>query len=1322
MAYYVRHSTASYSDASTTTTGVMPEHESGDYLVAFFSMVNSNDDFGTPPDWTAISNTNIGGSNITVACFELYATSSSETAPVSTHVSEVNRHCSVLVFKDVPTSSAVNAAGTSVSIKGSATSQAAQVDTTDADNCLCLHLIAQPQYRQYQVEPGPMLIEQKWDTDGAHSHGMAWTFQQTAGLIEAFDWKLMSGGTASATIVISITSLDAVVPGRGNIAEPCAIPVFAGRDGGALGYTATDIASTITAIGGVTTNNGNGSTSTNQGAGFNTSMYLQRIASSTNAEQAVKEFDFDAAAYTFLNKKVAFQYRMVTGLLMNRINSFASNGVTVGLRSGTNEYRFYPAGGNDVKTNDLTTLVVDDDTASLAFTGGSTAFDNTDLLAATASVHPISSSGTQLSLDQVAILNPVAVIGGTSAFPATWDTGRAIANSATLNTVQAQGLAIETKQDYKLGGDGKTSFASNGESLSIGTGFTFLAAKVVVDDAGISGDTLKFNGPVTGIEYSISGVTAATRDYNGSVWTGCNFIPGVDVGATTGGTLSMCSQLTDTVFDFSGGWKISGSEDTYDIEISGATAAAIQTKMAQYANCTIGKFHITSTFAGDISINFDNIKATTLFYSSTHGASELTAVMQNGSTVGTATPVTPSDTIDVVAPTFDLDVAVNVSATIRVFTTGTQTQLATATGTTLNWTHGNQTVDITVWAAGYQQQRLTSIDLTDANVTQPFSLIDVPAYDSGHGLTYTTDLTYNRSTKEFDAVTRQIGKNFYSALVDAFNAVSGLHNTDFPIRMDGAVNAIFLNLAYIKAANIDNWYGAGVEYRNASDVSTDEWMSVTSTPSTDWTGATARYQTTAGTGATSARATGSIDEIVKIFKSGAGAFDYRAAWVWKFQVNGFLEARSDLPTLFGVSALEPTEYVIPMIQTAISAATGDPGITAPTFTDSAVVWNSKTFTYTLQSAASGEDILRELNYFLSLAGNWEGESPFNFHNMILEVVAGTSYETQRGIHEGVAGLKGVRVLNGDGNIHPDFTRFQADDGTYYVAPIVNQSTITNLPTTGGYIRLQIVNVTDSSTEIYNADPGSATYSASYTEGGDYTEGDTIRIRFAAMNGATSFTRMETTVTATASGWSVDADNFAVADTYYAADATDGQGQDTNFDADFTNDEIDLAANVNFNSWEAYAFFCYTLTTALGIEQFWGGITAQDGAYRVNVDTINILFDNTTTASKRRLDARRWYLSSGLYPVKDPTTSEFGVDIGNWQVPVSVVTTGGTSLTAPESAKLLGLPSAENIVDEWETQSQADPTGFRVNVKEINEVVIQGDGTEGNPLRAVGVDP
>lgn len=60
----------------------------------------------------------------------------------------------------------------------------------------------------------------------------------------------------------------------------------------------------------------------------------------------------------------------------------------------------------------------------------------------------------------------------------------------------------------------------------------------------------------------------------------------------------------------------------------------------------------------------------------------------------------------------------------------------------------------------------------------------------------------------------------------------------------------------------------------------------------------------------------------------------------------------------------------------------------------------------------------------------------------------------------------------------------------------------------------------------------------------------------------------------------------------------------------------------------------------------------------------------------------------------------------------------------ESVTLVTSLTASDIVDEWETQSQADPTGFHVNVKEVNGTSVSGPddfkATGFSTLTAAGV--
>lgn len=53
------------------------------------------------------------------------------------------------------------------------------------------------------------------------------------------------------------------------------------------------------------------------------------------------------------------------------------------------------------------------------------------------------------------------------------------------------------------------------------------------------------------------------------------------------------------------------------------------------------------------------------------------------------------------------------------------------------------------------------------------------------------------------------------------------------------------------------------------------------------------------------------------------------------------------------------------------------------------------------------------------------------------------------------------------------------------------------------------------------------------------------------------------------------------------------------------------------------------------------------------------------------------------------------------VTLVATTTTNTDMRGTDSANTTTPPTAAAIVNEWETQSQADPTGFHVNVKEVN---------------------
>jgi hypothetical protein len=665
--------------------------------------------------------------------------------------------------------------------------------------------------------------------------------------------------------------------------------------------------------------------------------------------------------------------------------------------------------------------------------------------------------------------------------------------------------------------------------------------------------------------------------------------------------------------------------------------------------------------------------------------------------------------LTVVTPTYDLTVDASESGCqIHVYTTGTQTIIdSEASASQLVYTHSNETVDITVLKDGYIPYRQTGLVLS-GNVGVDVQLVASREYDASHGLTYTTDASWSRSLNQLTVPTWGVtGQAVFSLMLESFRTETSLYNTDFNLQMDG-VNSLYLvdGAEGASDASIENLIECGCAYLDSSGATTASWVGVKSVGTA--TGFTGEYQQVEGSGTTDARATGIFNEVVKMYGDVShGNFDYTGHLVMKYQPNGYRETRVDVLDSYGISALSPTLYIVAMQPVTISAATGDPALTL-TVTDhgaSPVTWNSKDFsiTVTADAADSGENILRELNYNLSLDATYNGKDPFNWPEMVLE--AGTAYETLRGITEGGTGaaLKGVRVVDGSGNPHPDFTRMQADDGTYYTVPVTANIAITGIEAGS---RLRIYNET-TATETHNAVVAGTSYSQSYTDGTTYSSGDVITIYLAYQSGATAKLAYSTSTVASTSGWSAIASQED--DSVYNTNGIDGSTI-TKFTADYVNDEIDVTTASNFTGPEVYAFYVAALMTADGIRNSFDGFTALDeGNYRNNVSVVSMKLDNTTTTEVWQTDSSRLFRSDDTRPVRHPTSGGGGIDV-NWKNVVYVVT-AGSGLTAGQQAELTAAASVKVTTDQL-TFTKANE--LDINVQSVNGTSIAGSGTELDP--------
>jgi len=668
--------------------------------------------------------------------------------------------------------------------------------------------------------------------------------------------------------------------------------------------------------------------------------------------------------------------------------------------------------------------------------------------------------------------------------------------------------------------------------------------------------------------------------------------------------------------------------------------------------------------------------------------------------------------LPIVSLTINSDTA---SSLIRYFEDDSQTATST-TGTSLVYTYPDtDPMDIEVLKRGYVP--VNRQDVVPYNGDYDITLDFDEAYNSSHDLVITTDYTYNRATKVLAIVADQEALDVRSALADLIRTNSSYYNT--PLLMDVIGGLVRVDLIDgMTCSDMTKWKGAGSEVYDAADSANpiEKWCAVKTVGSI--TGATTHYRQTSSGDSTALTLTNNVvNEALQYWSDpdhdGTPATDTSEYLLIKAFLAGSKQGRVDILAASGDTELRSTLYQVGLANVDHGYSGTDPGITADLTLVAGGTVGGKVFAYKIVDGGtnSGSDIANQLNYNAAnnpntvIAGG-TGLRYFELPDMVIHNAS--AVETEYGYKEGATPTLVGFYVERSGADHPGFTRFQADDGTYYVKPVTANISITNLPNDGTQ-RLQIYNTT-TTTEYYNDDPASTGYSDSYTDGVGISAGDSIRIRFTEINGSTSFKSFDTVVVATSDGFSVDASNFIETDTVYAANAVDGTTI-TKFTADFIDDEIDLAAASNFTASEAYAFFCSTLVTSQGIEEFWGGVTAIDsGNYRINQSAVNIYFDNTTTTNLRQTDSARIYRADEAYPVKSGgiTTGGGGIDM-NWQNVVYTVETG-SGMTSGQEAKIDAIQSKVTPMT-YTVANELD-----VNAKSMNDAEVLGDGTSSDLWR------
>lgn len=489
------------------------------------------------------------------------------------------------------------------------------------------------------------------------------------------------------------------------------------------------------------------------------------------------------------------------------------------------------------------------------------------------------------------------------------------------------------------------------------------------------------------------------------------------------------------------GMSVSGGGGTYDIEYTGTT---------------------------DFSIQFDL-------------GSGFTSGRTNNSSTGTLTVATPTTDVTITSSEAGSD--------IKLFDGGTtQTATSSTTGTSLAYTYsGTKTWFYTVQKAGFTPVR-GSITGTDQDLTVNVTLEPEVVYDASHGLTYSTDYAFDAATRVLTITSAQEGRDIYSSLIDEWITRSAFFNRDFPISPVGPDRFDFTSdgttAASIDSGDIQYWRGAGMEWQHATTGNVTHKFCSIKGVGTNAATVKGFYQYAAGSGTTAlSLVNNNVDQVIQFYSdpngdgSTADGYDRSTHLVIKLFDQGCYQARADVLSAFGITALEAFEYTLNLQTTTAGFTGGDQGITITTLTDhtSAPIdpgssGDSFSFELVDPGANSAAALAAQVNYdvYSDPTATLYGLTAFNWPDIIIE--SGGNYETQNGVVESESAGLGFYVSRSSAD-HPGFLRFESDTaGDYYVPTVFASASVTGMQNDASATRtlLHVYNKTAAASSAWQA--------------------------------------------------------------------------------------------------------------------------------------------------------------------------------------------------------------------------------------------------------------
>lgn len=1015
----------------------------------------------------------------------------------------------------------------------------------------------------------------------------------------------------------------------------------------------------------------------------------------------------------------------------NRIDSLDNLGRLIGFGDNTNASFFlYDGVDSTVKSSlGIQTYVIDTSATGYEIdTSGAGSLSWSSVKHIMHGIKPTNYGGVAAYYGPLYILNTLEMVGGSSDVPCSFnDCARASVNGA-LNTVTNQSGQTDGQfyamQDISIG-DGTTDvyWLSEYQSIEFPKAYDYDsgvvqvqadAAAFTLDINATAGSTVDLD--ITTINcgnfhnFTINSGTSTTATYSFSscnILNGTVSLRGIANNTYSGLSLIGCKSMSLASKGFTapatknlGGVTVSNCVDTYAIVVTNQNELeALQNVTFTGNNYSI---QITGNHGGS---TWDLTGATVsggtgsfdIQYTGT-GALTLTCDSGSGFSTGRCEATTGGASLTISAPTLSLTVnSSEAGSDLKIFDTNTQTIEASATGTTVNTT-ATGTYDITVQKAGFLPQRQTGVTLGATSVTVDITLVADPIYNSSHGLTFTTDYDYSPATRVLTIAANQEGRDIYSALIEDFISETTLRNCPFPLiavgpdRIDfkavGNFNSATTVGATIDSGDIQFWKGAGMEWEDDTTGNPVKKFYSIKSANTLQSGSVVGYtQVNNWTATESTLVSNQVNEVIQYYEDtngdGTPDYNYTGHLLFKGFKDGYYQARWDVINDSGVTTLESYEYTINLLQDAIAGTTGDQSITITTLTDhtgAPITVGGKSFDYELVDPGvnTAENLLAQYNYDIFTAVDtlisgslYTSYNAFDLPDLVIE--SGANYETERGYFEGdgaVTDLSGVYLSRSSAD-HPDITRFQSNDGTYYTPAVTSNISITGMPTAGNEIRLQISNETAKTASSWAATTVYAQGAKALRSTGLGTE-NTAGLYYVATTGGTSGgsePAFPTTPGATVADGTVTWTCFAIL--YYDDDPASAGYADS-----YTNGE-------EFDTGDTYRVRFAELNTTTSFKTFsTTGIVSSTG-FTVPVDA----------------EAEPIYATNAVDGSDASVTGKFTADFVNNEIDIDV--DQDFAATEAYAYYCYELTQSQGMYQFWDAITAIDEANYRINTSVVS---------------------